>query len=340
MNMDHRASVLLKTLIERYNVEGQPIGSKTLSQYSGLDVSPATIRNVMAELEDQGYIKSPHTSSGRIPTALGYRLFIDQMLTADELDSSSREILEHRFHDTLLIPPQEIITQASSILSGLTHFAGVVKIPQLGEKKIRHIEFVKLSENKILIILVTTDGSVQNRVFNATENYPEDSLYAAANYFNQHFSGLDFNMMSDYLRQEISQLRQDIAALMQATLKLVPDNQPENENTYILSGQKNLLDFSSNISTMQKLFDFFDQKTALARILDDAKAAEGVQIYIGGESDSELVEGISMVTASYQIEGNIVGTLGVLGPTRMNYEKVIPIVDITAKLLSTALSKS
>jgi heat-inducible transcriptional repressor len=193
---------------------------------------------------------------------------------------------------------------------------------------------------KILIILVTTDGSVQNRVFNATEDYPQDSLNTAANYFNQYYSGLDFSMMSDYLRQEIKELRTDIAALMQATLTLAPDNPQDVDNAYVMSGQKNLLDFALNITTMQKLFDFFEQKTALAKILDDARHAEGVQIYIGGESDSELLEGVSIVAASYQIEGQIVGTLGVLGPTRMNYEKIVPIVDITAKLLSSALSNS
>ena len=339
MNLDHRATILLKTLIERYGIEGQPIGSKTLSHYSGLDLSPASIRNIMADLEGKGYITSPHTSSGRIPTTLGYRLFIDQMLTAGELDEPSRITLEGTMASKASASSEEIILQASELLSSLTHFAGIVRIPKVSEKKIRHIEFVKLSATRILIILVTTDGSVQNRVFNTVENYPEDSLIAAANYFNAHYAGQDFSAMLEMLSSEIDALRSDIAALMQATLQLTPDQHTEHHSPYILSGRKNLMsDFSDNMAQMQQLFSFFEQKTALARILDEARQAEGVQIFIGGESESSLLEGISVVTASYELEGQIVGTLGVLGPTRMNYEKVVPIVDITAKLLSSALS--
>ena len=341
IDLDHRASILLKTLIERYSVEGQPIGSKTLSQYSGLALSPASVRHVMAELEGKGYIVSPHTSSGRIPTALGYRLFIDQMLTASEPDMPSQQLLEDQLKGASTISPQEIITQASGMLSSLTHFAGIVRIPKMTDRMIRHIEFVKLSGVKILIILVMTDGSVQNRVITTTEDYPENSLQSAATYFNSHYAGLDFSMMQAQLTDEINALRSDIATLMQATLQLGTHDEQKPETSYILSGQKNLLglsDFSNNIHQLQQLFAFFEQKTTLSKILDDARQAEGVQIFIGGESNSDLLEGISVVAASYEVEGKIVGTLGVLGPTRMNYEKVIPIVDITAKLLSSALS--
>jgi heat-inducible transcriptional repressor len=338
MNLDKRASILLKTLIERYNIEGQPIGSKTLSKYSGLDLSPASIRNVMAELEERGYIASPHTSAGRVPTPLGYRLFIDQLLTTQELDDASLESLKGKFKERPSISQQDLIAEASSLLSGLTRFAGIVAIPQTIERMVRHVEFVYLSANRVLVILVTTDGSVQNRIFTISEEIVQDQLDRAADYFNSHYSGLDLTTMQQKLDLEIAALRGDIAALMQTMLKLNAANAPE---AFVLSGQKNLLnlsDFSQDIAHMRELFDFFEQKAALIKILDAAKAGQGVQIFIGGESDIGLLEGASMVTANYEVEGQVVGALGVLGPMRMAYEKVIPIVDITARLLSSALS--
>ncbi len=336
--LDQRAQSLLKTLVERYIAEGQPVGSRTLSRYSGLELSPATIRNVMSDLEEMGLIASPHTSAGRIPTALGYRLFVDTLLTVKPLEK--QELSEMQVS---LMPdqPQRVISHASHLLSELTQFAGVVVSPRRQQPRIRQIEFLSLSEKRILLIIVTADGDVQNRILFTQNAYSPAELVEAANYLNHNCLGLDFDEVRGRLRDELHQLRSDMTELMSAAMEAGNDAIADTSTQYVISGEKNLLgveDLSSNMDRLRKLFDLFEQRTGLAHLLELSHRAEGVQVFIGGESGIAPLDECSVVTAPYDVDGRIVGTIGVIGPTRMAYERVIPIVDITAKLLSSALS--
>ena len=335
--LDKRAQTLLKTLIERYIVEGQPVGSRTLSRHSGLELSPATIRNVMSDLEEMGFITSPHTSAGRIPTALGYRLFVDTLLTVKPLERTEINELQDAMHAG---QSQLAISTASQLLSQLTQFAGVVIVPRRPQTRIRQIEFLTLSEKRVLLILVTTDGDVQNRILNTQRDYSPSELVEAANFLTQNYAGLDLEQIRGRLREELSQLRSDMSELMTAAVAAGEDTQTK-QPQYILSGERKLLDvedLTSNINRLRQLFDLFEQKTSLAQLLEISSRAEGVQVFIGGESGIEPLDECSVVTAPYEANGEVVGTLGVIGPTRMAYERVIPVVDITARLLSNALS--
>ena len=336
--LDERSRTLLKALVEHYIADGQPVGSRALSRFSGLDLSPATIRNVMADLEDAGFVASPHTSAGRIPTARGYRLFVDSLLTVRPLEARQMGEMEEALQGQ---PSKQIISSASQLLSGLTQFAGVVIAPRRASSRIRQIEFLSLSEKRILLIIVTTDGDVQNRILNSEKNYSPAELVSAANYLNQNFAGLDFEQIRQRLSVEIQQLRDDIKPLMAMTLEAGDAAMSENATPYVISGERNLLgveDLSSNMKRLRELFDLFEQRSSLIRLLDVSNRAEGVQIYIGGESGIAPLDECSVVTAPYTVDGQIVGSVGVIGPTRMAYERVIPIVDITARLLSSALT--
>ncbi|CAG4883387.1 Heat-inducible transcription repressor HrcA [Georgfuchsia toluolica] len=336
MKLDVRAQTLLKTLIERYIVEGQPVGSRTLSRYSELELSPATIRNVMSDLEEMGFITSPHTSAGRIPTPLGYRLFVDTLLTVKPL--AQQEISE--IEDVIQpIHRQRVLSQASQLLSQLTQFAGVVIAPRRQTPLVRQIEFLRLSERRVLLIIVTDDGEVQNRILLTQRDYSPSELVEAANYLNQNFLGLDLDQMRARLHEELRKLRSDLSELMTAALSA--GNQADTGEQYVISGEKNLLgveDLSSNIARLRRLFDMFEQRTSLAHLLELSHRAAGVQVFIGSESGIDSLDECSVVTAPYTAEGQVVGTVGVIGPTRMAYERVIPIVDITARLMSSALS--
>lgn len=337
--MDKRAQILLKTLVEHYISEGQPIGSRTLLQHSGLDVSPATIRNVMSDLEQLGFIASPHTSSGRIPTQKGYRLFVDSLLTVQSLDNRAVEQLRSGLSSP---DPQALINNAADMLSQLTQFAGLVLIPKRTRNVLKHLEFVHLSDKKILVILVTEDGQVQNRILLTEKSFTASELTAASNYVNTHCCGLTLEEIQRTLKQELQQMQADINRLMTAALEAA--NQPEQseKESVVIAGERNLLqvdELSTNVGSLRKLFEIFERRTALMQLLDQSQRAEGVQIFIGGESGYLPLDECSMVTAPYEVDGQVVGTLGVIGPTRMAYERIIPIVDVTAKLLSTALSK-
>jgi heat-inducible transcriptional repressor len=336
--LDTRSRTLLKALVEHYIADGQPVGSRALSKFSGLDLSPATIRNVMADLEEAGFVASPHTSAGRIPTPRGYRLFVDNLLTVQPLEARQMGAMEEALHG---LPTKQIISSASQLLSSLTHFAGVVIAPRRASSRIRQIEFLSLSEKRILLIIVTTDGEVQNRILNTEKGYSPAELVTAANYLNQHFAGLDFEQIRQHLASEIRQLRSDITPLMSQALAAGDAALSEDSMPYVISGERNLLDvedLSSNMKRLRELFDLFEQRSSLIRLLDVSNRAEGVQIYIGGESGIAPLDECSVVAASYSVDGQVVGSVGVIGPTRMAYERVIPIVDITAKLLSSALS--
>ncbi|HJW02551.1 MAG TPA: heat-inducible transcriptional repressor HrcA [Azospira sp.] len=336
--LDNRARILLKTLVERYISEGQPVGSRALSKYSGLDLSPATVRNVMADLEEQGFIASPHTSAGRIPTPRGYRLFVDSLLAVQPLAERQIHAIEGQLAQN---QPQRLISSASQLLSELTQFAGVVQAPRRQTPAIRQIEFLGLSEKRILLIIVTTDGDVQNRILLTERPYSPAELVTAANYLNHHFGGLNFQQIRTRLAAELQQLQDDMKVLMSAALEVGSQTLTETAEEYVIRGENNLLeveDLSSNMKRLRELFDLFEQKTSLVRLLDISNRAEGVQIFIGGESGLAPLDECSVVTAPYEVNGQVVGSVGVIGPTRMAYERVIPIVDITAKLLSSALS--
>jgi heat-inducible transcriptional repressor len=335
--MDDRSKLLLKTLIERYIEEGQPVGSRTLSRFSGLDLSAATIRNVMADLEEMGFVTSPHTSAGRIPTPRGYRLFVDTMLTIRPLEElASREVERSLYPDS----PQKVINSAAQLLSSLTHFAGVVMTPKRSQI-FKHIEFLRLGEGKILLILVTPQGDVQNRILPTTQDYTPSQLVEASNYINAHFSGKSFSDVSARLRAELDHLRGDIAGLMTLALENGVADSRLTHPDMVISGERHLLDvgeLSSNLSKLRKMFDMLEQKSVLTQLLDISSHADGIQIFIGGESELLPYEDLAVISAPYSVDGKIVGTLGVIGPTRMAYDRVIPIVDITSKLLSGALS--
>jgi heat-inducible transcriptional repressor len=335
--LDKRAQTLLKALVERYIADGQPVGSRTLSRASGLELSPATIRNVMADLEELGLIASPHTSAGRIPTARGYRLFVDTMLTAQPLDRAASTVDAPHLRPE---QPQRVLTNAAHMLSSLSNFVGVITAPRKASV-FHHIEFLRLSERRVLVILVAPDGDVQNRVIFTPQDYSQTQLIEASNYLTAQYAGLSIEAVRQRLKTEVDSLRGEIATLMQAAVETGSQDAQPDEAQVVVSGERNLLsvhDLSGDMKSLRKLFDIFEQKTQLLRLLDVSSRAEGVRIYIGGESQVVPFEALSVVSAPYEVNGQIVGTLGVIGPTRMAYERMIQIVDITSKLVSNALS--
>jgi heat-inducible transcriptional repressor len=335
--LDHRAQYLLKSLIERYIAEGQPVGSRVLSRQTGLELSPATIRNVMADLEELGYIASPHTSAGRVPTPKGYRFFVDTLMVMMPLDRLEIERLEG---ELTADRPQQLVNAAAQLVSQLTQFAGVVVTPKRREPSFRHLEFLRLSDRRVLLIIVTPEGDVQNRILHTDRSYTQAQLIEATNFFNQHYAGQPFGNLRALLADELNSLREDIVGLMTAAVEVGGAALHEGESL-VVTGEKNLLnagDLTSDMNRLRRLFDLFEQKTSLLHLLDASQKAHGVQLYIGEESGLVPLDECSVVTASYEVDGKVIGTLGVIGPTRMAYERVIPIVDITAKLLSNALT--
>ena len=330
--LDDRAKLLMKALVERYIMDGQPVGSRTLSRASGLELSPATIRNVMSDLEELGLIVSPHTSAGRIPTARGYRLFVDTMLTVSKGHFATQSLAPDQ--------PQKVIFNAANLLSSLSQFVGVVIAPRRSSV-FRHIEFLRLSERRLLVIIVSPDGDVQNRVIYTELDYSQTQLVEAANYLNTNYVGMAIEQVRERLSSEVESLRSEIATLMQAAVKINTEAIAESQDEVVISGERNLLalsDFSSDMGQLRRAFELFEQKAQLMRLLDVTGQAEGVRIFIGGESQVVPFEDLSIVSAPYEVDGQVVGTLGVIGPTRMAYDRMIQIVDITSRLVSNALS--
>lgn len=332
-----RARILLKTLIERHIVEGEPVGSRTLAKHAGLDLSSASIRNIMADLEDMGFVSSPHTSAGRVPTPRGYRFFVDTLLTVRPLEQVDLGQMQRQLTPN---DPQKLIATASSLLSELTHFAGLVMTPKRNPA-FRQIEFLQLSDKRLLLIIVTQEGEVENRIMLTAQPYTQSQLTESANYFNRHFSGYTFEQVRHGLKEELGKMQGDMQTLMTATVNAGSEALDNQRETMVVSGSHNLLDvqeLSANMQNLRRLFDAFEQKTSLFNLLEQSRSAQGVQIFIGGDSDTLPLDECSLVTAPYEVDGQVVGTLGVVGPTRMAYERVIPIVDVTARLLSNALS--
>ena len=336
MAMDRRAQIILKTLVERHIADGEPVGSRVLSKQPGLELSPATIRNVMADLEEMGFITSPHTSAGRVPTPRGYRFFVDTLMVTKPLcEAEVHQVEDHlQGHQA-----QQLVNNAANVLSELTRFAGVVLLSKRQGATFRHLEFLRLSERRILLIIVTPDGEVQNRILATEHSFTQSQLVEAANFLNQNFAGHDFSTIRISLADELKKLREDMVHLMTAAVDAGSQAAADATDVVVVSGERNLLqaDLATNMVSLRRMFDMFDQKTLLLRLLDLTQRAHGVQIYIGGESGVVPLDEMSIVTAPYEVEGRIVGTLGVVGPTRMAYERVIPIVDVTARLLSNAL---
>jgi heat-inducible transcriptional repressor len=341
MTLNQRAELLLKALIERYIIDGQPVGSRTLSKQAGLELSPATVRNVMADLEELGLIRSPHTSAGRVPTALGYRVFVDTLMKVRPLDDAEVRRLRGEFAADQ--NSQHLMESASSLLSQITRLAGIVTIPRQEQSALRQVEFLALSDRRVLVILVTQDGRVHNRVITTDRRYSPAELVEAANYFNQTFAS---RALSDVRRILVTEMQKDTDAMQRAMTTAMQMarhffDAPDGESPdIVVRGESNLLDIPDlgDISKLRKLFDAFKTKHDLLHLLDHSMRADGMQIFIGGESGYVALEECSVVAAPYRVDGIIVGTLGVIGPTRMAYEHIIPIVDITARLLSGALS--
>jgi heat-inducible transcriptional repressor len=337
--LDSRAQHLLKSLIERYIAEGQPVGSRVLSRQSGLELSPATIRNVMADLEEMGFIASPHTSAGRVPTAKGYRFFVDTLLVVKALKDAEINELQGQLQADR---PQLLVNAAAQMLSQLTHFAGVVTTARRRDASFRHVEFMRLSDRRVLLIIVTAEGDVQNRILHTDRSYSQQQLLEASNFLNEHYAGQPFHTIRALLADELRQLREDVVGLMTAAVDAGDAALSDTAEDLVVSGERNLLhaeDLASNMDRLRRLFEVFEQKTSLMHLLDVTQRAQGVHLFIGGESGLAPLDECSVITATYEVEGQVIGTLGVIGPTRMAYERVIPIVDVTAKLLSNALTQ-
>ncbi len=338
--LNQRAKHVLKTLIDCYIAEGQPVGSKKLAEAAGLNISPATIRNVMAQLDNQGLLSSPHTSAGRIPTEQGFRFFVDSMLEVNPLDKQIQQKLAQALNGDQA--QDQLIESASNLLSEMTKMAGIISIPKGGQLVLRQIEFLPLSDQRVLVILVVNEKDVQNRVIHVNRDYAPNELQKIANYLNQNFIGEDIFTMRSRLLEELSQARSDMDAVMASAVDIATQAlQPhQSDDDYLLQGQNNLIRFNEldNAQKLQQLFDVFESRRSMLGLLDRCIQAEDVQVFIGREAGLDDFENCSVISSPYTLDGEVLGVLGVIGPTRMQYSRVIPLVDVTARLLSAALN--
>jgi heat-inducible transcriptional repressor len=340
--LNDRAQRLLRILVESYIRDGQPVGSRSLSRDSGLNLSSATIRNVMADLEDLGFVVSPHTSAGRIPTDKGYRLFVDTLLKLKPLQSEEIEDIERRLRGEVS-NGRTLVQSVSQMLSSVTHMAGLVTLPNPHYVALSQIEFIGLSENRALAIMVMNNREVENRVVQLDRHYSSEELRRAANYLNEAFAGRSLPDVRATLLKQLQETRQHMDQLMQDAIQVaqkVFDSKSDEPMQYVIAGETNLMGFAelSNVDRLRRLFEAFNEKHDILRLLDNCLRAQGIQIFIGQESGYRILDDISLVTAPYMIDNQVVGVLGIIGPTRMAYERVIPIVDVTAKLLGSALN--
>ncbi len=337
---DQRAQTLMKTLVETYISNGQPVGSKTLLENSQLSVSPATIRNVMHDLEEMGLLTSPHTSAGRIPTCQGVRLFVDQLLTVQDVEQNYQQQLKRQLDDAT--ETGQMLNSVTNMLSQMTNMAGLIRVPRRDVTCVSQVEFVPLSQQKVLVILVLDNGEVQNRVIQLDVDISREELQQAANYVNHHYAGKELDTVRRELFEELksdkSQMDQMMASMMAVAEKGFAGEKQEDEVQ--ITGKSQMLNWvgAGGISDLQSVFDAFAEKTQMLGLLDKCLSADGVQLFIGEESGYDVLNQCSVVGAPYSIDGQAVGVLAVVGPTRMAYDKVIPIVDITAKILTSALN--
>ncbi len=338
--LSERSLFLFKSLVDHFINDGQPVGSRTLARDLGLDLSAATVRNVMSDLEDLGLLHSPHTSAGRIPTARGYRLFVDTLLRVGDLGDDEIQRMAEEMDAVNNI--QNLMQRTSSMLSDITHLASVVMLPRIEQSTLNQIEFVSLSDNRILVIFVMSDNEVQNRIIHTVRKFSASELEQAGNYLNKMFTGKDLNDIRKNMLAELESMKENVNNLMQAAIEMAQlaiETNPQ-DGDYVLAGETNLMGVSGwgDIERLKRLFDTFNQKRDILHLLEQSINAKGVQIFIGEESGYEVLDDCSIVTSAYESEGQILGVLGVIGPTRMDYERVIPIVDLTAKMLGSALN--
>lgn len=339
--LDPRSRSLLRSLIAQYIAEGQPVGSRTLAKSSGLDVSPATIRNVMADLEEAGLVAAPHTSAGRVPTAQGYRVFVDSLLELRPLAEPEVDQLRRELPTDAATP--DLLGSATSLLSEMTRFVGVVSVPRHDEFPFRHIDFVPLDGSRVLVILVFTDGQVQNRVITTQRPYGAGELEQVANYLNQNFGGQRIDDIRARLLREMRDERARLNSLLAAAVEVAEQAFRSSAGSDMLvAGQTNLMGRQdvADVDRLRELFEAFQRKRDLLQLLERCARAEGVRLFIGEESGFAALDGYSLVTAPYGVGGRVLGVLGVIGPTRMAYERVIPVVQATAGIISGALKRA
>jgi heat-inducible transcriptional repressor len=339
--LNDRAQLLLKNLVERYISDGQPVGSRTLSRDEQVALSPATVRNVMADLEDLGLIHAPHTSAGRVPTIKGYRLFVDNLLTVKPLNRGTVSTIQKQIGGS--VDPDQLLATASRQLSDFTSMAGVVMLPRREVAALRQVEFLPLSSRRVLVILVLNEREVQNRIIHTSRDYSPAELQQIANYLTQLCAGQDLRQARERLLREMSETRDSMNQMMADAIEMASQafTTEGSGSDYLLEGQTNLMSYADmgNIDRLRKLFDAFNQKRDILQLLDQSLHAEGVQIFIGEESGYEVLGDCSVVSAPYKVDDEVIGVLGVIGPTRMAYDRVIPIVDMTAKLLGSSLNQ-
>jgi heat-inducible transcriptional repressor len=338
--LTERAQLMLRALIDRYVLDGQPVGSRTLAREAGLDLSPATVRNVMSDLEALGFVCSPHTSAGRVPTVQGYRFFVDTLLKVQPLDRRAIENMRlELLHDHT---SKELLESATALLSGITQLAGVVTLPSHEHALFKRVEFLRLTGKRVLAILVTGDDEVQNRILTTEKQHSAAELQQASNYLNQLFAGKDISEVRATLLHEMQETRAHMNSMMVTAMHMADQVLENHQNEdYVMAGQTNLMGFQElcDVDKLRKLFDAFNTKRDMLHLLDQCIHSKGIQIFIGEESGYRMLDECSMVTAPYAVDGEILGVLGVIGPTRMAYERVIPIVDATARLLGAALNQ-
>ena len=339
--VSEKAQMLFKNLVERYVAEGSPIGSKSLAEFSEMNVSSATVRNVMADLEERGLVTSPHKSAGRVPTPLGYRFFVDSLVQVEPMAQLEIQRLSDQLDPDM--SAHELVESASSILSEVSQMAGLVTIPRRDQTLLRHVEFLPLNDNRVLVILVLDDHEVQNRVIYTTKEYSEIELKEASNFINQAYTGKSITRIRDQIISSMKSDRESMNGLMMTTLEMAEKAlEPDSKSDYVIAGQENLVEASNGqaLEDIRNMFRAFSLKGDILHLLDRCMESEGIQLFIGEESGYELLDECSLVTSPYQVEGELVGVLGVIGPTRMAYNRIIPIVDATARILSAALGTS
>jgi len=338
--LNERSLFLFKSLVDHFINDGQPVGSRTLARDLDLDLSAATIRNIMSDLEDLGLLHSPHTSAGRIPTARGYRLFVDTLLRVGDI--GDEEIQRMAEEMDVVNNTRNLMQRTSSMLSDITHLASVVMLPRIEQSTLNQVEFVSLSDNRILVIFVMSDNEIQNRIIHTARKFSASELEQAANYLNKMFTGKDLHDIRKYMLDELESMKENVNKLMQAAIEMAQQaiDTSSQDGDYVLAGETNLMGGSGwgDVERLKRLFDTFNQKRDILHLLEQSIHARGVQIFIGEESGYEVLDDCSIVTSPYESSGQILGVLGVIGPTRMDYERVIPIVDLTAKMLGSALN--
>lgn len=336
--LKEREQRLLKTLIELYIRDGQPVGSRTLAKTSGLELSPATVRNALADLEEMGLLASPHTSAGRVPTDRGYRMFVDSLVQVRPVGEDTIAGLQNSLRKEGV---SALVRTASSLLSEVTSLAGLVTVPHRSYASLRQIEFLPLTETQVLAILVINERDVENRVIQTPRPYTRSELESAANYINQHFAGRDLAEVRVAMLRELRAAQKSMNEMMLNAISMAEQalEPGEPRDDFVLTGETRLMHIQdmADMDRLRGLFEAFQRKQDILNLLDFSLKGRGVQIFIGQEAGLNVLDGCSLVTAPYRVEGEVVGVLGVLGPTRMSYESVIPVVDITAKLLGAAL---